>query len=59
MKATDKGSGVGEIKISYKNGKEKYKKYSECKKSVTLTYSKKEWNKIEAFYVKDRAGNRY
>lgn len=57
MKATDKGSGVGEIKISYKNGKEKYKKYSECKKSVTLTYSKKEWNKIGSFFVTDRAGN--
>lgn len=59
MKATDKGSGVGEIKICYKNGNEKCKRYSECKKSVTLTYSKKEWNKIDAFYVEDRAGNRY
>lgn len=58
-KATDKGSGIGEIKICYKNGKEKIKTYKTYKKTVKVTFSNKEWKKLDGIYVEDRAGNRY
>lgn len=58
-KATDKGSGIGEITIYYKNGNEKVKKYTSYKKTVKLTFSNKEWKKLDGIYIKDRAGNRY
>lgn len=56
-KATDKGSGIGEITIFYKNGNEKVKKYTSYKKTVKLTFSNKEWKKLDGILVKDRAGN--
>lgn len=56
-KATDKGSGIGEITIYYKNGNEKVKKYTSYKKTVKITFSNKEWKKLDGILVKDRAGN--
>ncbi len=58
-KATDKGSGIGEITIYYKNGDEKVKKYTSYKKTVKITFSNKEWKKLDGIYITDRAGNRY